>query len=411
MNPLYTLGVRAYALAIRLASPFVPKAKQWISGRRNWKAHLEKAMQGQKGWTWFHCASLGEFEQGRPLIEALKAENPSEKIILTFFSPSGYEIRKNYNLADHVCYLPLDSPSNARHFLDLVQPSRAFFIKYDLWLNYLDALHRRQTPHYLVSALLRPDSRFLKSALKAQYRKAFARFSWVFAQDEETVRQLKAFTGVENASVAGDTRFDRAAQLPRTFTEVPGISDFVKGRKCVVVGSSYPQEEEMIFEALEALGKWNIAWVVAPHEIDKERIRTQVEDSDGKMGRYGALEEVREGAELLWIDNIGMLSRLYHYADIAYVGGGFGKTVHNTQEPAAYGNPILFGPQYDGFREAVDMVALGSAFSIGSAKEMVEVISGLFSDPSRLAELRSLNRGYMEKMSGATALVLEKLKE
>ena len=411
MNLLYTLGIHIYARGIRVASLFSPKARKWRQGRRNWRKKLVEAMDGKTGWTWFHCASLGEFEQGRPLIEALKAQEPDQPILLTFFSPSGYEIRKNYALADHVCYLPLDLPSNARAFLDTVQPRRAFFIKYDLWLHFLSALHQRSIPHYLVSSLLRPNSQFLRGPLKKLYRKAFSQFTWIFAQDQGTVDQLRAFTGLENASVAGDTRFDRAARLPESFTEVPGIAEFVGGRKCVVVGSSYAKEEEMLLAAMAELRKWDIAWIVAPHEIDKARIAAQVEVHGERMGRYSKIETLPERAEVLWIDNIGMLSRLYHYAEIAYVGGGFGKTVHNTQEPAAYGNPVIFGPVYQGFREAVDMVALGTAFSISDARGIVEVIDGLFAEPEHLAELREKNRAYMQKMAGATEKVLEKLGE
>lgn len=411
MRPLYTLGLRMYGLAISLAAPFKPKARNWVQGRKNWREELAAAVQGRSGWTWFHCASLGEFEQGRPLIEAIRAAEPDAAILLTFFSPSGYEIRKNYALADHVCYLPLDTPANARDFLEIVQPQRAFFIKYDLWLNLLEGLRERKTPHYLVSALLRADSRFLRSRLRSQYREALGQFTWIFAQDQETLDLLADFTGRQNAILTGDSRFDRAAQLPGNFEEVPGIADFIAGRRCIVVGSSYEVEEKMLLQAREALAKWDLAWIVAPHEIDKARIGAQVAAGGGRMARYSELERSAGGADWLWIDNVGMLSRLYRYAAVAYVGGGFGKTVHNTQEPAAYGNPVIFGPHYQHFREAVDMVGLGSAFSIQSAEELIQVFENLLSDEEALNELRERNRAYMERMSGATRLIMEKLKE
>ncbi len=407
----YTLGIRGYGLAVRIAASFKPKARLWVQGRKQWRQRLRKAVGGRKDWIWIHCSSLGEFEQGRPLIEAIKASNPEQAILLTFFSPSGYEIRKNYAQADAVCYLPLDTPANARDFLDIVNPRQAFFIKYDLWLNFLEQLSQRNIPHFLVSALLRPDSRFLKSLLKRAYRKAFQNFTWIFAQDDATESLFRDLVGAGQVSVSGDTRFDRAAQLPDQFKEVEGIKDFVGDHLVVVVGSSYPEDEEVFLPAVNALRPIGLRWIVAPHNIDHERIADYVAKSKGQMGKYSNINEINSETELLWIDNIGMLSRLYHYAQVVYIGGGFGKTVHNTQEPAVYGNPIFFGPSYQGFQEAVDMVEMETAFSISKPGEFLEGLRSLLEDKERLERLRRQNRDYMLSKAGATATILNKLEE
>lgn len=407
----YTLGIRAYGLAVRIAASFKPKARLWVKGRRHWRQRLREAVAGRENWIWMHCSSLGEFEQGRPLIEAIKASNPEQAILLTFFSPSGYEIRKSYSQADAVCYLPLDTPANARDFLDIVNPGQAFFIKYDLWLNFLEQLSQKNIPHYLVSALLRPESRFLNGLLKGAYRKAFQDFTWIFAQDDATESLLKDLVGTEHVSVSGDTRFDRAVQLPEQFNEVEGIKNFVGDRPVIVVGSSYPQDEEVFLPAVEALRSLGLRWIVAPHNIDHERIAHYVEESKGRMEKYSNINEINPKAELLWIDNIGMLSRLYHYAKVVYIGGGFGKTVHNTQEPAIYGNPIFFGPSYHGFQEAVDMVEMETAFSISKSTEFLEDLRNLLEDNERLERLRKQNRDYMLSKAGATEAILKKLGE
>ncbi len=411
MIPGYTLGIRAYGLAVRLAASFKPKARLWVHGRKQWRQRLREATQGRKNWIWIHCSSLGEFEQGRPLIEAIKTRNPQQALLLTFFSPSGYEIRKHYALADAVCYLPLDTPANARDFLDILQPQQAFFIKYDLWLNMLAQLSARQIPHFLISALLREDSRFLKSLLRKSYQKAFQNFTWIFAQDEATRVLLRDRVGTDLVSVTGDTRFDRAAQLPEQFEEVPGISAFVGAHSVVVVGSSYPKDEEVFLPAVEALRHKGLRWLVAPHNIDHERIAAQVAAGQGRMARYSCLEEMGPETELLWIDNVGMLSRLYHYSKVVYIGGGFGRTVHNTQEPAVYGNPIFFGPSYQDFREAVDMVAMGTAFSVNNSEEFLSGLSALLEDNAHLERLRQQNRDYMQSQAGATQAILQKLEE
>lgn len=409
MTPSYHFGIRMYGIALRLASLFVPKARLWVRGRKQWKAKLKEAVGERKAWTWFHCASLGEFEQGRPLIEAFCREFPNELILLTFFSPSGYEVRKNYAQADLVLYLPLDTPSNARFFLDTLQPKQAFFVKYDLWLNYLSALRKRAIPHYLVSALLRPDSRFLSSSLRKHYADAFRGFSKIYAQDEATLELLGRLVPKNQLRLAGDTRFDRAAELPAQFYEVEGIAEFIRGRRCLVVGSSYAADEALLFPALAELEALDLCVLLAPHEIDRDRIVQQVKASEGKMGMYSQREALNGGENILWIDNVGMLNRLYHYGLIAYIGGGFGKGIHNTQEPATYGNPILFGPNYKNFEEAVEMVELGTAVAVQNASQLTRQLREWLSNPVRLEELRAQNRAYIQGKAGATRLIMREL--
>jgi 3-deoxy-D-manno-octulosonic-acid transferase len=415
MMLLYNFGIRVYGLGAILLARFREKPRLWWRGRRDWKARLRQGINqndGREGeWIWFHCASLGEFEQGRPLIEAFHVRYPQYRILLTFFSPSGYEIRKNYHGADLVCYLPLDTPSNAAEFLDVVQPRLAFFIKYDLWLNYLAALRARAVPTFLVSAILRPESRFFKSSLRKQYAKAFRGFAWIFCQDAATVDLLKSHAGVKNAGVAGDTRFDRAAQLPDKFSPVEGIAEFIRGRRCIVAGSPWPPDEAILLPAIKALRAEDLCWIVAPHEIHADRIDQLITSEPGRMAKYSTRENIGAETDVLWIDNVGMLSRLYHYATLVYIGGGFGSGIHNTQEPAVYGNPVIFGPKYDKFQEAVDMLEAGGAAVVQDSEELIKAMQRWLGDEALLMSTRALNRGYMMGKAGATSIVMDKVSE
>lgn len=406
MGLLYTLGIVLYGWALRLAAPFHGKAKKMVVGRRDWRKRLKEKV-GAGEWIWMHCASLGEFEQGRPLIEAIKAQNPQQKILLTFFSPSGYEIRKNYAQADHVAYLPLDTPGNAKAFLEIVRPKMAFFVKYDLWLNLLDRCYHEKVPVVLISALVRPDSSFLKSGLKGLYKQAFARMAWIFTQDDASLHLLQSFSGSSRISKAGDTRFDRAVQLPGQFKAVEGIAEFIGGRPCIVAGSPWPKDEALLLAAIEALRPLGVKWILAPHEIHADRIDGLIAESGGKMGKYSAFGQMGAEADVLWIDNIGMLSRLYYYASAVYIGGGFGAGIHNTQEAAVYGRAVVFGPRYGGFQEAVDMVAAGGAVSVNNAEELVAVLRRWLGDAELLRGLGEQNGVYMRSMAGATDRILE----
>lgn len=409
MRLLYHLGIILYRWGIGLASVFSPKARLWISGRWAWEDRLRDGVSDGKDWIWFHCASLGEFEQGRPLIEALKAQNPERKILLSFFSPSGYELRKGYAYVDHVCYLPLDTLANAHAFLDIVNPRLIFFVKYDLWLNFIREIGRREIPLVLVSALVRKESRFLTSLLQSEYRVAFRSFSWIFTQDEGSATLLEKFSGNLRISVAGDTRFDRVAALPETFQPVPGIEEFIGGRRCIVVGSSWPPDEDILLPVIAELRQDGLCWIIAPHEIHASSIDHQVRSQPTHMVKYSDLEQRDPNADVLWIDNVGMLSRLYHYATIAYIGGGFGTGIHNAQEAAVYGNPVIIGPNYQKFQEAVDMVHAGGAISVSDAHTLKASILHWLDNAELLAETRRGNAAYILSKTGATQAILTKL--
>jgi 3-deoxy-D-manno-octulosonic-acid transferase len=409
MNFFYNVGIAAYGLAVRLAAPFNSKAKLWVEGRRDWAHRLALALGGSEDWIWVHCSSLGEFEQGRPLIEEIKAQYPQQKILLTFFSPSGYEIRKNYASVDHVCYLPLDLPSNARTFLDIVQPKLIVHVKYDLWLNLIGEAHARQIHQVLVSAILRPNSKFLKRAMQTQYQRAFNAFSWIFTQDTESVALLESFCGMQRISMAGDTRFDRVAQLPGKYEAVPGIAEWVAGRRCIVAGSPWPKDEAILLPAIARLRRAGLCWIIAPHEIHPAHIQHHIHQSEGSMVAYSQLDGAHPGQDVLWIDNVGMLSRLYHDAALTYIGGGFGIGIHNTQEPAVYGNPVIFGPNYQKFQEAVDLIALGGARSVSTVDELVAAILHWLENESMLLQTRATNQAYMQGKTGATERILKKL--
>lgn len=409
MMPLYNIGIRAYRAVIGLAMPFNPKAKFWVKGRKNWREKLSNAIDHDSDWIWFHCSSLGEFEQGRPLIEAIKAQKPKFKILLTFFSPSGYEVRKNYEVADYVAYLPLDTKRNAQDFLAILKPKLVFFVKYDLWLNFIACTQARNIPIILISVLLRPESSFLKSNFKSLYKTAFQGFHWIFTQDEASSNLLRAFANCERLSVAGDTRFDRVAQLPKKFVPIPEIEGFINDRTCIVAGSPWPKDEAVLLPVISKLRRKDLCWIIAPHEIHPAHIDGHIDESEGKMAKFSEIEDATAKTDVLWIDNIGMLSRLYHYASIVYIGGGFGSGIHNTQEAAIYGNPILFGPNYSKFQEAVDMVNAGGAISIKSINELETGIVNWLDNIDALTKAGGQNMNYMIACTGATNRILEKL--
>ncbi len=409
MTFFYNLGILLYGWAIRLASPFNRKAKLWVDGRKGWEKKLARALGDRKDWIWMHCSSLGEFEQGRPLIEAIKQQYPQQKILLSFFSPSGYEIRKNFAHVDHVCYLPLDTRRNARTFFDIVQPKLVIYVKYDLWLNFIAEAEVRKIHQILVSAILRKDSKFLKSGLRKQYQRAFHAFSWIFTQDQDTHRLLTELVQIDRISVAGDTRFDRVAELPAKYEAVLGVEAFIAGRRCIVAGSPWPKDEAILLPVINKMRRPDLCWILAPHEIHPQQIDHHIDHSGGKMIKYSQISGASPAADVLWIDNVGMLSRLYHDAALVYIGGGFGLGIHNTQEAAVYGNPIIFGPNYQKFQEAVDMIAAGGAISVTTADELEKAILHWLEDASLMLQTRNANQEYIQSKTGATAAIMVKM--
>ena len=409
MRGLYTFSIHLYGLAIRLVAPFYGKARLWVQGRKDWQQQLRVVMEedAKAEWIWFHCASLGEFEQGRNLIEWLKKEHPQYKVLLTFYSPSGYTVRKNYPHADNVCYMPLDVPGQVREFLDIVKPKMVFFIKYEIWVNFLLEMEKREIPVFLVSAYLKKDSKFFKSLFAGLYKSAFLTFDWIFTQDEASLALLRKNTGAQNLSVSGDTRFDRVVNLPAQFEPVPGIGEFVGEQFRIVVGSSWQPDEELIYRSMNEMKDLPVKWIIAPHEINPKKIDDLILQFPNRMDKYSNIDFIEPERDILWIDNVGMLNRLYHYADLAYIGGGFGAGIHNTQEPTAYGVPVAFGPKYEKFKEAVDLVELKCAFPCKDHPDFLAFFHRFYEDAQLLVETRERTANYIQQQAGATAHIAQ----
>lgn len=411
MNLFYSFGIHVYGLLIRTAALFNPKAQLWRDGRKGIiefirrELELRRGKQGGKKTIWFHCASLGEFEQGRPLIEAWKKEHPDHFIILTFFSPSGYEHRKNYNVADLVCYMPLDTPANARTFIDLVKPNAVIFVKYEFWFNYLNILQERGIPHYLVSAIFRADQHFFKW-YGDWTRNILKGFTHIFVQNENSLELLE-FVGITNATVSGDTRFDRVVAIASEKREIPMVQAFCNEKMVLVAGSSWPEDEKLLIRFVsENPGKFKL--ILVPHEIHDDAIRNLINTSGMKACRYseGSLEKAGN-ADILIIDAVGILSQVYRYGQVAYIGGGFGAGIHNILEPAVYGMPVIFGPIYHKFQEAVDLVEAKGAYSIHNYNELERILRKFSDDPGFLSSTSSISKAFVEQRKGATGKILK----
>lgn len=407
---LYSLGIAAYTAAIKAVAPWKPKARKWVEGRRGIFERLEAAVSGSsKPIVWIHASSLGEFEQGRPVIEMIHERYPEYRILLTFFSPSGYEIRKDFAAADWVFYLPADTPRNVRRFLDIVRPKFAVFVKYDYWLNYLKELKNRKIQTYIFSSLFRRDSIFFKP-WGWMFRRALTTFELIFVQNEES-KTLLAEIGFDNAIVAGDTRFDRAAALPAQAMRFPLIEQFKGADRLFIVGSSWRPDEDLLIPFVNAHP--DVKFVIAPHEMEQPRIERLISECTGGVVRYSECRSASdvEGARVLIIDVIGILNQLYQYADWVYIGGGFGVCIHNTQEPATYGVPIAFGPKYHKFKEACDMIALGACCSVTTTEELEEWFAPLKADEQLRARTARIAADYIAANKGATELIVRTIFE
>ena len=407
MQFLYQIAIYLYGLFMHLASLFHHKAAKWLAGRKNWQEKLTELNTSENRWIWVHCASLGEFEQGRNIIETIKEIEPDTKILITFFSPSGYEIRKNYPLADMVMYLPLDTKTNAKTFLSHLNPNLVIFIKYELWLNYLNEVAQKGIPHILVSARVRKESRFFTSLFSSLYRRAFQNFTHIFTQDELSEKLIKDFSGNQSISTVSDTRYDRVSSNRKTFTPIPEIEAFKGNSICLVCGSTWKVGEELIFDAFESLyEKYPIKLILAPHEINQDRIKKWESRFPDVSIRFSQIENLSSQHRILWIDNIGMLSRLYAYADLAYVGGGFGSGLHNILEAAVFGVPVIFGPRIKKFPEAEDLIKNGGGFSVNGQKEFTEKVKSLLDAPKLREEIFRKNTAFVDAHSGATQKII-----
>ena len=406
MKLFYNLGILIYVLTASLLSPFNSKARLWTKGRKGWEAALRKKIAPGKTNIWIHCASLGEFEQGRPLIEAIKKASPEYKIVLTFFSPSGYEVRKNYSVADHVCYLPADTPWNARKFISLINPAAVIFVKYEFWDNYTSVLGRNGIPLYLISGIFRENQHFFRW-YGGFFRKILFRFRYIFVQDNKSMDLLKKI-GLKNVTVAGDTRFDRVVEIADSAKSIPQIERFKGEEKLFLAGSSWHQDEEIIARYINMNPK-RMKWVLAPHEIDKPNIDRLEKLFTCEVARYSGFSDKSADARVLIIDNIGMLSSAYRYASIAEIGGGFGKGIHNILEAACWGIPVLFGPNHKKFREAVELLSVNGAKSFAGLEEFSEIIEFWLTDKNEYLKSAEKASLYVKDNAGATAKILSKL--
>jgi len=403
MRFLYNIGIFLYQTAILIASLMNEKAKKLRIGQKEAMTILKNKIEPNANYVWFHAASLGEFEQGRPVMEQLKKLNPEIKILLTFFSPSGYEIRKNYGGADIVSYLPIDNASSAKKFVQLVKPSKAIFIKYEFWPNYFISLKNAGVPIYSISAIFRPDQVFFKW-YGHWYKKLLQNIQHIFVQDNTSMLLLKKH-GIERVTVAGDTRFDRVADLAAQAKKIPLVEAFVDGNKKVIVaGSSWPKDEELLVRYLKSHP--DVKMILVPHEIHEAHISGISKLLEGQFIRYTEATAYNIlNYNCLVVDTIGLLSSIYQYAQLAYIGGGFGVGIHNTLEAAVWNVPVVFGPNYQKFREARELIASGAAGSIANYEQLEAEFEKMLSFP----QAGTLAGEYVKNNTGATTLILKEI--
>lgn len=408
---IYNAGLQLYKAGVYLAAVAgKTKAQRWLKGRQDWPSRMREDGIGTKPVVWIHAASLGEFEQGRPVLEAIRATWPGYKILLTFFSPSGYEVRKDYKGADYVYYLPLDTRKNAREFLDIVQPVMAIFIKYEFWYHYLTALHKRNIPTLLVSGIFRPDQVFFKG-YGGMFRRLLQQLTHIFVQNDASLQLLRGI-GLQNSSMSGDTRFDRVSALLEEYRELPEISVFSGKDRLVVAGSTWPSDEKALSEWWKEKEEKDLKLVIAPHEIHESHIQSILTLFPSAQ-RFSALKAgAPVTANVLIVDNIGMLTTLYRYATIAYVGGGFDKGgIHNILEPAVYSKPVIIGPEFGKYFEAVELVAAGGALVVHNYRNLHTYMEMLLTDKTKYAAVAAIAGNYVAENTGATRKVLAYIQE
>lgn len=406
---LYRISLFLYGLAIRLGAGFHPKASAWVKGRKEWRQKMREWKRPEGRLIWMHCASLGEFEQGRPVLEEIRRRIPGSNLALTFFSPSGYELRKNYPLVNGVFYLPLDSPRNARDFLECLRPDIALFIKYEFWYFFWMELKHRRTPTLLISAIFRPEQVFFKS-WGGLFRKMLQVPSMIFVQDEPS-RQLLASIGIENAAVAGDTRMDRVLSLADESLDWPVLQAFSQDARVLVAGSTWPPDEEILASWLAHPVSSGWKCIIAPHEIDESTVQSLQHRILERSLRYTELGEAEmPECRVLILNTMGMLGSAYRYGQVAYIGGGFGKGIHNILEPMAHGLPVLFGPKHQKFREAHLLKEAGAAWSIDRTDAFIDRMRFLSEKENREAASQK-GLSLLHEQQGATRRIGEFLEE
>jgi 3-deoxy-D-manno-octulosonic-acid transferase len=412
MSHLYNISIYLYSFFIQIASVFNSKARLWVDGRKDIFQRIRAALEDEPSGeerkiAWFHCASLGEFEQGRPVIEEFRSRFPAYKIFLTFFSPSGYEVRKNYRGADYIFYLPADTMHNAQRFISLVNPQIAFFIKYEYWYNYFRNLYQKQIPFYIISAIFRPGQHFFQW-YGSWFRDQIKQVNWFFLQDNESAKLLLK-TGINKFSVTGDTRFDRVCAIARQVRSYPLVEKFCGESQVILSGSSWAEDEEILFPMMNKSGS-SLKFIIAPHETHPARISSLLSRLKIPALKYSEANSVNiHDFRVLIIDSIGILAHLYQYAFIAYIGGGFGAGIHNILEAAAFGVPVVFGPNYKKFREAKDLISSGGAYTISDANEFIQITNRLMTQPEEYSASAEICYQYVRDHKGATEKIMEKI--
>jgi 3-deoxy-D-manno-octulosonic-acid transferase len=400
---LYSFAMLSYALLVRIVSPFHQKARLWTNGRRNLVSAVKQHLSGSEKVIWIHAASLGEFEQGRPLIEAIKAGNPEKKILLTFYSPSGFEVRKNFPLADLVCYLPLDTRRAMSRFVDAVNPEAVFVIKYEFWFNLFAVLRKRNIPLFMVSVIFRADQHFFQWWGR-WFLNGLRPVTWFFAQDQQSKSLLEA-NGFSNVSVSGDTRFDRVLRIAHEASSLSLPESFSDGSKVVVAGSTWPPDEAILVRGIEEFP--HVKWIIVPHEVTEDHIDALMKLLPAGSVRWSQIAGSTDG-NVIVVDTIGILSSLYRVATLAYIGGGFGKGIHNLLEAAVYHCPVIFGPNHTIFREAHELIATGGGFAISNSAGFLEVFKRLITDEATRERAAAAAGAYVEGGAGATTHILLK---
>jgi len=403
---IYNLLVYFSWFHLRIVALFHKKINLFVKGRKNTFSILEKNISPSDHVIWMHVASLGEFEQGLPIIEKLKIEYPSNKIVVTFFSPSGYEVKKNTKSADVVCYLPMDTLKNARRFMKLANPKLAIFVKYEIWPNFLSELKQRNIPTLLVSAIFRKKQVYFKP-FGGFIRKALRTFEHIFVQDEKSKKLLESIQ-IKNVAVSGDTRFDRVAQILERDNDNEIIHYFKKDKICLVAGSTWPEDEKILVNSINS-SKRDIKWIIAPHNINADHIEKLKKSITKKVALYSELvQKHMHYYDVIIVDNIGLLTEIYSYADIAYVGGGFATGLHNTLEPAVFGIPVIIGPNYHGFKEAEELVEKKGIHVIANSKGFERLLSSFLDEKSQslLMETGDINAAYVSENKGASVQIV-----
>lgn len=404
---IYDLGIWVYSIVIYVVSPFNRKAKTFLKGRKNLFQQIAVRLKdNNKPVAWFHCASLGEFEQARPVIEAFKEKYPTYFILLTFFSPSGYEVRKNYPQADLITYLPIDTASNAKKYIEITKPAIAFFVKYEFWFHYLNQLNAKQIPVISFSTIFRKDQIYFKS-YGGFHANILRLFSFILVQDPQSEALVKSLD-IEKVTIGGDTRFDRVKSIVDAKKDIEIAQKFKHDTLTLVVGSSWPPDIDLIASFyLSFTGKLKL--IIAPHEIEEQKLqKTEAAFPQKKIIRFSkAANQDLSAFDILIIDNIGMLSSLYQYGEFAYIGGAFGTGLHNTLEAATYGIPIFFGPEYSKFKEAIDLVKIKGAYSVENSEAFTRRFADLFKDAEGRQKIGEICKTYVMKNTGGTQKVMD----